>query len=124
VEQGIAKDALAWSRGPNESGCRGELGANRVVPHGGGRMFYLEVIGIVIVVNVATLPWAWLAWRAESERTQPCETFRLTELPEYQIHAATTQELPTTKSSPAGITTSCVLTLRRLTGRMRFWPVS
>jgi hypothetical protein len=87
-------------------------------------MFYLEVIGIVIVVNVATLPWAYRAWSLERERTQPCASFRLTDSPEFKIHAATTQELPTTKSSPAGMCTSFVLTLRRLTGRMRFWPVS
>jgi hypothetical protein len=82
----------------------------------------LELAGYIALTELAYLPLTWWLWR--QRETQPCETFRLTELPEYQIHAATTQELPTTKSSPAGITTSCVLTLRRLTGRMRFWPVS
>jgi hypothetical protein len=87
-------------------------------------MFYLEVIGIVIVVNAACLPWAYMAWDLERERTKPCETFRLTALPEYQIHGAITQALPTTKSSPTGITTLFDLTLRRLSVLTRFFIAS
>jgi hypothetical protein len=82
----------------------------------------LELAGYIALTELAYLPLTWWLWR--QRETQECETFRLTDSPEFRIHAQATQELPTTKSSTGGITTSCVSTWRRLTGRMRFWHVS
>jgi hypothetical protein len=82
----------------------------------------LELAGYIALTELAYLPLTWWLWR--QRETQPCETFHATDCAEFRIHLARTQELPTTKSSTGGSTTSYVSTFLRLTGRMRFWPVS
>jgi hypothetical protein len=83
-------------------------------------MFYLEVIGIVIVVNVACLPWAWLAWDLERERTEPCK-LKLTEHADYAVHAAQTQVLTTSPMPKAKSATCWLIGMIRSKGRFALW---
>jgi hypothetical protein len=84
--------------------------------------FVLELLAHIAVCQVIYLPLTVYLWR--DREMNGCETFHATALPEYQIHLDQTQALPTTKSSPTGIFTSCVLTLLRFRRLTRFFTAS
>jgi hypothetical protein len=49
----------------------------------------LELAGYIALTELAYLPLTWWLWR--QRETQECETFRLTDSPDFKIHAQETQ---------------------------------